>query len=261
MILDEVKAAYAKDLLKEGKRVDGREFLEYRKISIEKGVIPNAEGSALVNIGDTKVVAGVKFDLTEPYPDSEEEGVLVTSAELSPLAHPEFKAGRPSEESIELARVIDRGVRSSKGIDFGPLTISEEKVIGVYLDLYIIDNCGDMMDAAGIAAAAALKNARIPKYEDEKLIREETAGTLKFDKTPIANTFIKIGDKIILDPNEVEETASDGKLTLTTVENNILCAAQKSGAAGFKIDEVIELLDKAFEKSNEIREIVKKAVG
>ena len=46
-------------LIKGGKRLDGRKVDEYRKMEITTGVIPEADGSALVEFGKTKVVAAV----------------------------------------------------------------------------------------------------------------------------------------------------------------------------------------------------------
>ncbi|MEM7826258.1 MAG: RNA-binding protein, partial [Candidatus Aenigmatarchaeota archaeon] len=58
---------YALDLIERGKRIDGRDFLEFRKIEIEKNLIKNAEGSARVKFGETEVIASVKFDVDEPF--------------------------------------------------------------------------------------------------------------------------------------------------------------------------------------------------
>ena len=103
--------------LKEDVRLDGRKKEEFRKIEIETGVIKTAEGSARVKCGNTEVIAGVKLDVGEPFPDIPDEGVLMVGAELLPLSNPEFESGPPSTESIEVARVIDRGIRESQAID------------------------------------------------------------------------------------------------------------------------------------------------
>src|SRR3989338_8180207 len=106
MILDEVKEKYVKDLLVKGIRADGRNFLQYRNVSIKRGAIPNAEGSAWVSLGNTQVLCGVKVDVMEPFGDRPDEGVIVVNSEFSSMAHPDFMAGPPDEKSIELARVV-----------------------------------------------------------------------------------------------------------------------------------------------------------
>jgi exosome complex RNA-binding protein Rrp42 (RNase PH superfamily) len=50
---------------------------------------------------------------TKPYPDRPSEGVFAVSVELGPMASPEFEAGRPSEAAVELARVLERGLKQS----------------------------------------------------------------------------------------------------------------------------------------------------
>jgi len=108
--------------LKEGKRADGRKLDEVRQIHIQKeGVSENAHGIARVKLGNTDVIAGVKIDVATPYPDSPDEGAITVGVELLALASPDFEAGPPREDAIELSRVVDRGIRESKAIDFKTL--------------------------------------------------------------------------------------------------------------------------------------------
>lgn len=43
----------------EGKRIDGREKNEMRETSMEAGVLTEADGSAMIEVGNTRVVASV----------------------------------------------------------------------------------------------------------------------------------------------------------------------------------------------------------
>lgn len=261
LILSEVKEAFVKDLIAKGKRVDGRGFLDYREISVEKNLLPNTEGSALARIGDTKVLAGIKFDLVEPFPDRLDEGVFVVGAEFSPIAHPEFYAGPPDENSIELARVVDRGIRSAKVIDLrklGAITGFKEKVFGLFLDIHILDHFGNLVDCASLAAMAALSTTRLPKYDadSEKIVRGEFVGPLEVSCKVVSCSFEKIDGKMVLDASFEEELASEGRLTLSTASNELVCAAQKSGKAGFSDKEVLELIDVALGKRTELTKFV-----
>ncbi|OIO28774.1 RNA-binding protein [Candidatus Micrarchaeota archaeon CG_4_10_14_0_2_um_filter_60_11] len=253
MILDEVKETYIKDLLKQGKRGDERGLMDYREIKLTKGYIPNAEGSALCQIGDTKVLVGVKIDLSTPYPDRPTEGSFSVNAEFCPMSHPDFRPGPPNEQSIELARVVDRGIRSAECIDLNGLFLEEGKALGVFTDVYVLDHCGNLIDTAALAAMAALTNCRMPKYEDGKLVRTEFNGNLKLARKVAACSFEKIGDKFIVDANSAEETASDGRLTLSTCDGDLVCAAQKSGKVGVSKAELMQLVDAAFEKGKWLR--------
>ena len=148
-----IKRDYYYNLVKNGKRADGRKFDEFRNIEIETGLISKAEGSARVKIGKTQVVAGIKMDIGEPYSDSPEKGVMMTAAELIPLASPDFEAGPPRENAIELARVVDRGIRESEVIGLDKLCIEPGDIIWlVFIDIHIIDFDGNLFDAAVLGA-------------------------------------------------------------------------------------------------------------
>ncbi len=250
------------EILNSGKRVDKRGFYEYRKIEIKDNVIPKAEGSAEVKLGNTHVIVGVKMDIGEPFPDTPDEGVLMTNAEFVPLASSDFEPGPPNPESIEVARVVDRAIRESEAIDTKTLCIEEgKKVWMVFVDIYVIDYDGNLIDASSIAALKALMNARFPKLEkngDEyKVNYDEKTEPLKLNKKPICVTFGKIGKHIIVDTNALEENVMDARLTVGTMEDG-LCSMQKGGknGGGFTPDEVKEIVKKAQELGNEIRKLL-----
>jgi exosome complex component RRP42 len=251
------------DYLAEGKRA-GRGLLDYREIEIETGVSKNAEGSARVRIGKTEVMAGVKLDVTEPYTDHEGEGTLITTLELLPLSSPRFEAGPPRIEAIETARIVDREIRESKFIDFEKLCIKKgEKVWGIFLDVFSINDDGNLLDAACIAAVAALVDARLPEY-DEKAERvkfgEWTAKKLPLTKElPLILTFHKIGNRIFLDPSQDEEEASEGRISLGFLGENIN-ACQKGNGSPLEIKELGEILDIAEKKAKEVTEKVEKLI-
>ena len=166
MITPPLTSERIQEYLNEGKRFDGRGLDEFREITIETGISKNAEGSARVKVGKTEVLVGIKMDVGAPYPDSQDKGNLMVTAEFLPLSSPRIESGPPSFDSIELARVIDRGIRESKFIELEKLCIKEgEKVGTVFIDVYSINDDGNLMDAAGIGAIAALRSAKIPKYD------------------------------------------------------------------------------------------------
>lgn len=252
-----------------GKRIDNRPLDVYRDVTIETGIIGSAEGSARVKIGETEIIAGVKMEVGTPYPDTPAEGVLTCSAELVPLASPEFESGRPGEEAIELARVVDRAIRESKCLDTKKLCIkADEAVWMIYVDMDVLNDDGNLIDASCLAAAAALASAKMPrlltegdKYEADYSVHE---GPLPMIGIPVSTTFAKITSLIVADPNLEELKAMNARLTVGTIDKGgeiKLCSMQKGGEHGLKVEEVDKMIDLAVVKGEELRDKVKMAVG
>lgn len=252
------------DYLNQGKRFDNRKPFEYRDLKIETGISKNAEGSARVILGKTEVLAGVKIDMMEPFTDHADEGILMVGAELSPLASENFESGPPKIESIELARIVDRGIRESGFIDFKKLSYKiGEKVWAILLDIFPINDGGNLLDASAIAAAVALSTAVFPKLDEETdkvLFGQFTDKKLPLTETmPLPLTFHKIGKTIILDPMSEEEEASEVRLTISTSYNKknlVINAMQKGKAAALSQDEILYILDNLTEQSKKLHDLV-----
>lgn len=255
LVLKEVNRELLLNLLAEGKRMDERGPNDYRQVKVEKGVLSTAEGSALAQIGGSKVLCSVKYGEMTPFPDRPTEGVFMVMAEFLPLASPTFEPGPPSPYSIELSRVVDRGIRSAEIIDTKNMFIEEGKVLGLFVDLYVMDHSGNLTDTAALAAAAALSDTKVPRLEGGKIVRGEYTGPLKLTDKPVTSTFIKVGDKLLLDPLRSEEHAQDCQLTVGTVDGHVVCL-QKSGSGGIKKSEVMDCIGIALEKGNELRSCI-----
>ncbi|MEM4634224.1 MAG: exosome complex protein Rrp42 [Candidatus Anstonellaceae archaeon] len=253
--INEIKRDNLSALLLAGKRADNRGMFDYRKITIQSAPLQNAEGSAIATIGKSQVMAGIKFDIATPFPDRPNEGVLSTSADLLPLASHLFESGPPGDESIELARVVDRGIRSANAVDLESFFIEEGKVLALYLDIYVLDHDGNLLDCSALASMAALLSARMPKIEDGKIIRGEYSGKLKVSQKVVSCTFGKSGNKMFLDPSLDEEKGMDARLTLATTPSH-LCAAQKGGWGSFLEKDILEAFDIAMEKGKELRALL-----
>lgn len=260
----DITAQRIKEYLSKGKRFDGRKPNEFREIIIEAGISKNAEGSARVKIGKTEVLVGVKMSVMEPYPDSPDSGNLMVTAELLPLSSSRFELGPPRFAAIELGRIIDRGIRESKFIDVKKLCIKEgEKVWNVFIDIYSINDDGNLLDAAGIGAIVALKNAKIPKYDEkeEKIIYGESSGkNIPLTKNiPLAITIHKIGSSILVDPTREEEDISEARVTIGSSEG-IISSLQKGNSKELTVEEFNKCLDLAEKTEREIFKKIQKFI-
>ena len=256
-----VKQKRIAELISHGKRLDERGLNDHREVRIEVGIIERAEGSARVRLGKTEVMVGTKIELGEPFPDVPNEGVLTVNAELVPLASPKFEPGPPNENAIELARVVDRGIRESKAISLEKLCITPgKKVFIVFVDVYVLNDDGNLIDASALAAIAALLNTKIFNYEIKNGEVEIKPGYTQLPVVdhPIAVTFAKINDKLVADPWLVEEQVMDARLTITMDKDGKICALQKGGYGYFSMEQILEAAKIARQKTEELRKIVVK---
>lgn len=266
--ISHIDRSFITELLGKGERVDGRSFEEFRPLEIEMNpVAAKAEGSAIVRLGDTSVIAGVKVLTGTPYPDTPDEGVTMVSAEMTPMASPLFELGPPKEDAIELARVVDRGVRESETVDTKKLCIEVgEQVYMVFADIYPLEYDGNLIDASSIAVNAALLGTKFDEYkfEDGKLVQTGEKLTLPLQNMAIEITAALIGEHLVFDPVLKEEFVQDARLTMAIDKDDNLTAMQKGGGDGpITIDKVDHAIGVAIERAREfqaqIRESVKEA--
>lgn len=256
--MDNVSKGYLIKLLDKGKRIDGRKFDELRKVEISYDVSKHAEGAARIKIGDTEVLVGVKLEVGEPFPDKPDEGTIIVGAEMLPLSSPEFESGPPNVDSIELARVVDRAIRESKAIDFKKLCITEgEKVWMVLIDIYTINDDGNLQDASALAALAALKQAKIPEYDGKKVDYGKRKDKLPLQSLPVECSVVKIKDKLLCDPCFEEEKMMDARLTVGVTENGKICAMQKGGRGALNVEEINKIIEISFKNSEKLRKLLK----
>ncbi len=249
------------NIFSKGFRLDGRKFDDFREVFVEYGISSkSAEGSARVKIGKTEVIAGVKLDVAVPYPDNPDEGTIIVNMELLPLSSPSFESGPPSIASIEMSRVVDRVIRESKSLDFKKLLIKKGELMWtVLIDIYPINDEGNLFDAASLAAIAALKDAKFPKLDKDNKIdyNEKTNKKLPLESEALACTVFKIGNHFIVDPSVEEESAADARLTVGVLEDGTLCSLQKGEDTALSIDDISNMVETAIKKTKDLRKALK----
>lgn len=256
VIVEHLRREQMNEVLATGKRIDGRSATDYREIKIETGVIKKANGSAMVTLGNTQVVAGVKVQMDKPFPDTPNKGLLICTAEVLPLASPYAEPGPPDEDVIELARVVDRGIRESEMIDLEKFVlVPGEKVYAVFADVSILNVGGNLFDATSYAVVAALLTSRLPKFEIKDGKAVDTGETMPppLKTIPVSITSARIGDTIIVDPTSEEELCMDARVTMTTDDKGRVCAVQKGGRGTFTPEQINTIVATAISKGAEIR--------
>ncbi len=263
-VVETLRRAQMVELLAKGKRPDGRSLDEMRKLEITTGLIEKANGSAMVTLGNTSVIAGVKVDKGTPFPDTPDKGVLMVGAEVLPLAAAYVEAGPPDESSIELARVVDRGVRESEMIDLATLVIKAGKfVYTIFVDVNVLNVDGNLFDATSYAVVSALLTAKMPKFAMEGDVVKVTDEIVPVpvSRIPASITSAKIGNALLIDPTSEEEAVMDARITITTDDDANVCAGQKGEPGSFSPEQVMDAVNMAISKGKEVRQKIKEACG
>jgi len=245
--------------LKADVRYDGRKKEEFRNIEIEYGVSNTADGSAKITCGNTEIIIGVSLSVGTPFPDRPDEGALMVSAELLPIAHKNIESGPPGIDAIEISRVIDRSIRESGAIDVKDLCIVPgEKVWIVSVDIVPINHDGNIIDIGAIGAIAALQKTKFPTLDENNVAnyKKKSDKTVSLLHKPIPITVCKIKDQIFVDPSKVEEELLDARLTTTVLENGKICSLQKGGDCGFSSEELKIAFDLAVKTAGELQKYV-----
>ncbi|MAJ18480.1 MAG: RNA-binding protein [Euryarchaeota archaeon] len=245
--------AHLAELAAEDQRHDGRGRFAGRDTELEINCLQRAEGSAMVRMGDTIVYAGVKFQIMTPYPDRPNQGGLMCSAEVRPVAGRNWEPGPPSPESIELGRVVDRGIRESGCINTEDLClIPGEKAWQVILDLFAISDDGNLFDAFALAGIAALKSAVVPA-ERFGVGEDRPLGVAK---TPVMCSYHKVGGRFVYDADKREELGGDERIHITLGDDDHVHSLQKGLKGIFTAAEFAEIMDQARSRCAELRDLI-----
>ncbi|XP_043970995.1 exosome complex component RRP45 isoform X1 [Gambusia affinis] len=252
--------------IEEKKRLDGRQTYDYRKIKITFGT---DYGCCFVDLGQTRVMAQVSCELVVPKENRPNEGVMFFNLELSPMASPAFEQGRQSELSVKLNRQLERCLRNSKCIDTESLcVVSGEKVWQIRVDVHTLNNDGNLMDAASVAAIGALCHFRRP---DVSIQGEEVTVYSPEERDPIplsiyhmpisvSFAFFQQGTFLLVDPCEREERVMDGLLMIAMNKHREICSIQSSGGIMLLKEQVMRCSKIASVKVSEITELINKAL-
>jgi exosome complex component RRP42 len=265
-IMPKLRAENIIKMLKKGERVDNRGLYDYRSISVSIGIIGKAEGSALVKLGGTQVIAGVKAELGSPYEDRPNEGVLQVHAEFVPLASPSFEPGPPNEDAIEVARVIDRSLREPRAIELSKLIVQPGRLSWViYDDVYVIDHDGNILDAGMIASMIALAVTKLPKLEisgeSVKINREVKETPLPLNTLVTTVTMGVLGDILVVDPSLEEESVLDTFISISVDEKGRIVGLQKKGLKSITPKTLDSAVEIALKKGEQVLSFIRKVIS
>lgn len=238
-------------------RADGRATNELRPITITRGWSKNAEGSALIECGNTRVLCTASF--TEGVPRwLKGEGKGWVTAEYAML--PRATNTRSSRESVkgkiggrthEISRLIGRSLRA----------VIDTKALG---ENTIVLDC-DVLQADGGTRTAAITGAYVALAEAVKWAKSERI--LAKSAQPLTGSVAAVSVGIIdgvpmLDLPYVEDVRAETDMNVVvTGEGSFVEVQGTAEGAPFDRDELNALLDLALEGTAELTKIQQQVLG
>lgn len=193
---------------KKGIRLDGRKADELRPVKIEVGVLANADGSAYIEHGKNKILAGV-FGPREMHPKHlslPDRMVIRCRYHMAPFSVQERKSPAPSRREVELSKVIRESLEPSVFLELYPRT-------GIDVFIEVLQADGGTRCASITAASLAIADAGIPMRD---LVVACAAG--------------KIDDTVVLDLFDAEDKLGAADVPLAIMPNlNAVTLLQMDG--------------------------------
>ncbi len=182
----------------EGRRVDGRKADELRETTMEIGVLDEADGSALVEIGNTRVFASVfgPQDLHPKHLQESDRAVIKMRYNMAPFSVDDRMRPGPNRRAKEIGLVAKRALEPA-------LELEKFPTAGIDISMEIVESDGGTRVTGITAAALALADAGIPM---KGLVSACAAGVV--DDTPV------------LDVNGKEDKEGNADIPIATINRS-----------------------------------------
>lgn len=295
---------YTSRFLEQNIRPDARALYSVRGASVSTGALTSCFGSALVQLGATSVVAGVRAELGRvsdsalaSSPADAAACCVIANVELLPLCSPRFLPGKPPELARALGAWMNdivsggrgRDARASRralvdpaalllthlappartlgslaggggaaaavvdaGDDAAAIDAQEDAPLMAWhlsVDMYCLDYCGNVFDAALLALVAALRDTRLPTVTRDArghYVRSRACTVpLQLNFVPVSTTFALIDHFIIADPTDAESELETASLSVVLDADAAIVSIRKPGGSPVAVDALRKCIDVA----------------
>lgn len=231
-------------------RSDGRGPDELRPAKLTPDFIPNAEGSVLIEIGQTRVIATATVE--DGVPNflkgsgkgwiTSEYGMLPRSTEQRTPR--EANRGRPSGRTLEISRLIGRSLRA----------VADLKALGdrtIWIDCDVIQADGGTRTASITGGFVALALAC------ERLVAAGILRAVPLRDTVAATSVGIVEDELLLDLAYDEDSAAQVDMNVVMTGNGrfveVQAAAEGRPFAGTEMNEMLELAALGIRQLTEVQ--------
>jgi len=238
-----------------GTRADGRAPDELRPVTFTPGYLKHAEGSCLVEVGDTRVVCSVSVeDRVPPFLKGKGEGWITAEYGMLPRATTtrslrEAAKGAPSGRTHEIQRLIGRSLRAV--VDLKGLG---EKTLWV--------DC-DVLQADGGTRCASITGSFVALVEAVRRLRKLGAiAEIPVTDYVAAVSVGKVGDFIFLDLNYEEDSTAHVDMNIVKTGRGRFVEVQGTAEGEpFSEDEMRELMAAADKGIKDLVALQRKATS
>ncbi|PAA50106.1 hypothetical protein BOX15_Mlig020040g1, partial [Macrostomum lignano] len=247
-LLSEPERQYIFDSVQDAVRIDGRQCLAYRQAALRLDLLCYATASAQVSLGETDVLVSVREE-DNPGATAQQQGstgsVVAAAQQQQPVSHPvsvwvDCSCLGSGPEQQQLADEAQAHLSSLYRCLRTPTP--------VFVDILLLGYDGDLLDAASIAASAALMRA-LP------------ASLLSAQALPLFATVHRIGSQQIVDANQLEESCSMARVTVGVDSNGRLVACQTCGEGSLQFESMTEMIETGVRKAMMLHDSVAKLVA
>jgi len=232
-----VKKTPEKLIDEKGNRLDGRGPTDLRPIKLEVGVLGNADGSAYIEQGKSKILAAV-YGPREVHPKHlalPDRALLRCRYHMAPFSVEERKSPAPSRREVELSKVIREALEPSLFLEYYPRTS-----IDIFIEVLQAD--GGTRCAGIIVSSLALADAGIPMRE---LVAACAAG--------------KVQGHLVLDLTDIEDKGGEADMPIAFMPTcNAITLLQMDGM--LTNDEFEQTLNMALDGCRQISQLQKEAL-
>ncbi|MEX0761160.1 MAG: ribonuclease PH [Dehalococcoidia bacterium] len=238
-----------------GARIDGRSPTEARAVRITPGFLPNAEGSALIETGNTHVVCSATVGMgVPPWRRGSGQGWVTAEYGMLPRSSSERipregRRGGLSGRTQEIQRLIGRSLRA----------VVDMQALG---EITITVDC-DVLRADGGTRTAAITGGFVALYQAVSKLR--SSGALQKDPiiTPIAATSVGIvRDTPMLDLAYDEDSTAEVDLNVVMTGNIEFVEVQGTAEGlAFNRRQLDGLLDLAEQGIRDLLEAQRRIIG
>jgi len=238
-----------------GPRADGRGADQLRPVKITTRFNKHAEGSCLIEVGDTRVVCTVSVeDRVPPFLKGKGEGWVTAEYGMLPRAtttrsQREVSRGGASGRTHEIQRLIGRSLRA----------VVDLKALG---ERTLWVDC-DVIQADGGTRCASITGSFVALVEAVRhMKRQSQVSELPVTDFVAAVSVGKVGSKVVLDLGYDEDSTAHVDMNVVKTGRGRFVEIQGTAeGVPFSDDELLELLATADKGIKELITLQKKALG